>query len=100
MGHDADRQAAPPLRRRGAGVVPAMGKVYDRMFMIGQMIEKSNVPWKATALKKRSPPAINPPKHTTLHRIPHPMAANWVLREDHMSAAFPREFPDRGHKDT
>ena len=30
---------------------PAMGKIYDRMFMIGQKIKASDVSWKAEAEK-------------------------------------------------
>ena len=33
------------------GEKPAMGKVYDRMFMIGNKIDESSVPWKAEAAK-------------------------------------------------
>jgi len=34
------------------GERPAMGKVYDKMFLLTQRVEKSSVPWAATAKKK------------------------------------------------
>ena len=39
------------LLRLMDGEKPAMGKVYDRMFMIGQKIDKSDVEWKEEAAK-------------------------------------------------
>ena len=39
------------LLRLMDGEKPAMGKIYDRMFMIGQRIEKSSVSWKDKAAK-------------------------------------------------
>ena len=39
------------LLRLMDGEKPAMGKVYDRMFMIGNKIDASSVSWKAEAAK-------------------------------------------------
>ena len=39
------------LLRLMDGDKPVMGKIYDRMFMIGQRIEKSSVSWKDMAAK-------------------------------------------------
>ena len=39
------------LLRLMDGEKPAMGKIYDRMFMIGEKIEASDVSWKAKAVK-------------------------------------------------
>jgi hypothetical protein len=42
------------LLRLMDGEKPAMGKIYDRMFLIGQKIEKSTVSWKDKAAKVHS----------------------------------------------
>ena len=50
---DALRIMSPLVKflRLTDGDQPAMGKVYDRMFAIGQKIEKSNVVWKKSAAR-------------------------------------------------
>ena len=39
------------LLRLMDGEKPAMGKIYDRMFMIGQKIEERTIDWKTQAAK-------------------------------------------------
>ena len=59
------------LLRLMDGEKPAMGKVYDRMFMIGQKIEERKIAWKDKAL------AIHNQRWEYLHSEMH--AAGYAL---------------------
>ena len=67
------------LLRLMDGEKPAMGKVYDRMFMIGVGIEKSSVSWKAKAAK------IHSDRWEYLHSEMH--AAGYALDPEFMQMA-------------
>ena len=67
------------LLRLMDGEKPAMGKVYDRMFMIGVGIEKSSVSWKAKAAK------IHSDRWEYLHSEMH--AAGYALDPEFMEMA-------------
>ena len=59
------------LLRLADGEQPAMGKIYDKMFMIGQKIDESEVSWKAAAAK------IHADRWEYLHSFMH--AAGYAL---------------------
>ena len=67
------------LLRLMDGEKPAMGKVYDRMFMIGQKIEERNIGWKDKAV------AIHEKRWEYLHSEMH--AAGYALDPEFMSMA-------------
>ena len=67
------------LLRLMDGEKPAMGKVYDRMYMIGQRIESSDVSWKAKAAK------IHSDRWEYLHSEMH--AAGYALDPEFMQTA-------------
>ena len=64
------------LLRLADGEMPAMGKMYDRMFMIGEKIEKSDVSWKDKAKK------IHEERWEYLHSFMH--AAGYGLDPEFM----------------
>ena len=64
------------LLRLMDGDSPAMGKIYDRMFMIGQDIDKSAIPWKDTAA------TIHSARWEYLHSVMH--AAGYALDPEFM----------------
>ena len=64
------------LLRLTDGEQPAMGKVYDRMFMIGQKIDESSAIWKAEAA------AVHEKRWEYLHSFMH--AAGYALDPEFM----------------